>query len=397
MFWMLVLFSFLGFLSGVFIDLSIIERAVDVKIIADQWRWYYEVEGFQFRSYLGVPGGFEYDGSLREVLVSEELILPCGVDIQLALRSLDRVHSWSVPRLGVRVDAVPGVVENINFILDKPGVYYGDCIEMCGVLESHIPIVVKVLRSKEFFKWVEKEYRHQQEVWNPVRGCAAWNFAEETRFFLLSSELFNSMVDYFKVVAGEDKLWVKRLERVREVYNIIFKRFLKERFYKHKNFRAFISDDQCKKRTVFRDLLSGVMLNWQMVFMGIYSKEMSAKYKNCKETQWKKLRYDRLMDMFNFINNIVYDEEKDTLCKKKNTPPKKNRKTRSSPNNNNFGSSKKNSRSWFEEFEWNFHFGDKKIGFCELISLIRSFLFRKPSNKESDFDEKIIKDDDDGW
>lgn len=59
---------------------------------------------------------------------------------------------------------MPGVVENINLVLDKPGVYYGDCIVICGVLESHIPIVVKVLRSKEFFNWVEKEYRYQQEV-----------------------------------------------------------------------------------------------------------------------------------------------------------------------------------------------------------------------------------------
>lgn len=389
---MLVLFSFFGFLSGVIIDLRTVGRSVDVRVIANQWRWYYEVEGYQFRSSLSIPGGFDYDGSLRMVKVTEELILPCGVDIQLALSSLDRIHSWSVPGLGVRVDLVPGVVENINLVLDKPGVYYGDCIVICGVLESHIPIVVKVLRSKEFFNWVEKEYRYQQEVWRRVRGCAARNFAQETRFFLLSSELFDSMVDYFKVVGREDKLWINRLERVREEYNILFKKFMKERFYKYKDFRAFISDDQSMKLTRFRNLLSRVILNWQMVFMGIYFNGTPAEYGKCRETQWKKLRYDRLIDIFNFINKIVYDEEKDTLSEKIKIKIHKKRKTFSSSNKNS-RSFKKNFLSWFEWFEWNFYFGDKKIGFCELILLIKSILFPKSNDKESDFDGKVGEDD----
>lgn len=77
----------------------------------------------------------------------------------------------------------------------------------------------------------------------------------------MSSELFDSMVDYFKVVGREDKLWINRLERVREEYNILFKKFMKERFYKYKDFRAFISDDQSMKLTRFRNLLSRVILN----------------------------------------------------------------------------------------------------------------------------------------
>lgn len=391
-FWVLVLLSFFGFLSGIFVDFRTVGRAVDVNIVANQWRWYYEVEGYQFRSSLSIPGGFDYDGSLRMVKVTEELILPCGVDIQLALSSLDRVHSWSVPELGVSVDLVPGVIENINLILDKPGVYYGDCMEVCGVLESHIPIVIKVLRSKEFFSWVEKEYRFQQESWGRIKGCVASNFAQETRFFLLSSELFNSMVDYLKKVAGEDKLWVDRLEQVREVYNTMFKKFIKERFYKYKDFRAFMSEDQSKKLTMFRNLLNKVILNWQLVFMGIYFNGTPVECGKCREKEWKKLRYNRLIDMFNYLNKIVHDEEKDVLFEKIKIYKKRNT---FSTSNKKFCPPQKNFWSWFEWFEWNFYFGDKKIGFCELISLIKSTLFPESSYKESDFEGKI--EDDEDW
>lgn len=82
------------------------------------------------------------------------LVVPVGANVEIRLTSADLVHSWSVPALGVRIDAVPGRITRGWFRATKVGIYYGMCSEMCGVRKEYMPIAVKVVSPEEFQGWL---------------------------------------------------------------------------------------------------------------------------------------------------------------------------------------------------------------------------------------------------
>lgn len=123
------------------------------KVIAHQWYWSYVVPLYKNFSYLlgdNFFGGYEYDSLLeretspRLLVCSSDLVVPLNVTSRLLISSTDVIHSFAVPAIGLKVDAIPGRINQLFVNPSRMGVYYGQCSEICGSNHSFIPIVLKV-------------------------------------------------------------------------------------------------------------------------------------------------------------------------------------------------------------------------------------------------------------
>ena len=132
-----------------FID-ELVDPKLTVKIIGRQWYWTYETIDYetgsvnQFDSYM-VPEASLVPGSFRLLEVDNRLMLPASVQIRLLITSSDVIHSWAVPAFGIKLDACPGRLNQIQLLVTRPGVFYGQCSELCGVNHSFMPIAVQVV------------------------------------------------------------------------------------------------------------------------------------------------------------------------------------------------------------------------------------------------------------
>jgi len=127
-----------------------------VKRIGHQWYWRYEYSDFlniEFDSYM-VPTNELESGEFRLLEVDHRVVLPTQTDIRVLVTSADVIHSWTVPALGIKADAVPGRLNQLSFYVKYPGVFYGQCSEICGANHSFIPIVVEAVPLENFMEWV---------------------------------------------------------------------------------------------------------------------------------------------------------------------------------------------------------------------------------------------------
>lgn len=130
-----------------------------IKTIGHQWYWSYEYRDFlnlEFDSYI-VPTEELLEGDYRLLEVDNRIVLPVGVESRMLLTSADVIHAWTIPSLGIKVDAIPGRLNQLGFICNRPGVFYGQCSEICGSNHSFIPICMEVVNHETFLSWV-KEY-----------------------------------------------------------------------------------------------------------------------------------------------------------------------------------------------------------------------------------------------
>nr|YP_010400257.1 cytochrome c oxidase subunit II [Tenguella granulata]UQS75956.1 cytochrome c oxidase subunit 2 [Tenguella granulata] len=130
--------------------------SLSVKSIGHQWYWSYEYSDFpsiEFDSYM-IPTNELDPGDFRLLEVDHRMVLPTQTDIRVLVTSADVIHSWTVPSLGVKVDAVPGRLNQLGFFIKYPGVFYGQCSEICGANHSFMPIVVEAIPLKNFMEWV---------------------------------------------------------------------------------------------------------------------------------------------------------------------------------------------------------------------------------------------------
>jgi len=95
-------------------------------------------------------------GTHRLLEVDNRLVLPIGVPIRLLITSADVLHSWAVPSLGVKVDAVPGRLNQFIVEIKRPGIFYGQCSELCGPLHGFMPIVIQAVSLEKFEQWLLK-------------------------------------------------------------------------------------------------------------------------------------------------------------------------------------------------------------------------------------------------
>lgn len=150
--------------------------AMTVRVTGYQWRWRYEIPDYKGRStkvnfissldndsnkarqlHSGVdPRSVKDAGGYHDYLldVDHPLVLPVGVKIRFAITADDVIHSWWVPSLGWKQDAIPGMVHENWTLIDKPGIYRGQCAELCGRDHGFMPIVVKAVPQAEFEQWL---------------------------------------------------------------------------------------------------------------------------------------------------------------------------------------------------------------------------------------------------
>jgi cytochrome c oxidase subunit 2 len=139
------------------------EAEMDVKITGYQWKWQYEYlgEDVAYMSELTTPESEIYNTApkgehyLREV--SEPLVIPAKTKVRFLVTAKDVIHSWWVPDLGVKRDAIPGFVTETWAYVDEPGIYRGECAELCGKAHAFMPVVVNVLEKEEFNAWLGKK------------------------------------------------------------------------------------------------------------------------------------------------------------------------------------------------------------------------------------------------
>jgi len=139
-----------------------VESRLSIKVIGHQWYWSYEYSDFwsitdevvnDFTSYM-VPSDRIDQNIFRLLDVDNRTVIPYNVNIRLLVRSSDVLHSWTVPSLGVKSDAVPGRLNQLKFISQRPGLYYGQCSEICGANHRFIPIVIESVDSINFLDWI---------------------------------------------------------------------------------------------------------------------------------------------------------------------------------------------------------------------------------------------------
>jgi len=134
-----------------------------IKVTGYQWKWGYEYlqgegQGIQFYSNLATPReqieGASAKGQNYLLEVDNPLVVPVGKKVRILTTGADVIHSWWVPALGVKQDANPGFIRDTWFKADKPGVYRGQCTELCGKDHGFMPVVVHVVTADKYADWV---------------------------------------------------------------------------------------------------------------------------------------------------------------------------------------------------------------------------------------------------
>ena len=134
-----------------------------IKVTASQWKWQYEYpeEGIRFVSSIATTQdqihNREAKGEHYLLEVDNPLVLPTNKKVRILLTSTDVIHSWGVPSLGVKRDAVPGYLREMWVKIEKPGTYRGQCAQLCGDGHSFMPIVVEAIAEPQFREWVAQK------------------------------------------------------------------------------------------------------------------------------------------------------------------------------------------------------------------------------------------------
>nr|YP_010274906.1 cytochrome c oxidase subunit II [Erynnis popoviana]UJV31597.1 cytochrome c oxidase subunit II [Erynnis popoviana] len=128
---------------------------ITLKSIGHQWYWSYEYSDFnniEFDSYM-INNSNEMN-NFRLLDVDNRITLPMNNQIRMLVTATDVIHSWTIPSLGIKVDANPGRLNQTNFFINRPGLFFGQCSEICGANHSFMPIVIESISIKNFINWI---------------------------------------------------------------------------------------------------------------------------------------------------------------------------------------------------------------------------------------------------
>ncbi|WP_241231302.1 cytochrome c oxidase subunit II [Sphingomonas koreensis] len=162
------------------------DNAVTIKAIGNQWYWSYEYPDHGAISITAnmlkekgdptLAKGARYrtdvDGP-RLLAADNRIVVPVGTPIRLIATANDVIHSWAIPAFWIKIDAVPGRLNETSFIVDKPGVYFGQCSELCGARHAYMPIVVEAVEPAVFAQWVAAKGGKMPEAAKPAAAAPA--------------------------------------------------------------------------------------------------------------------------------------------------------------------------------------------------------------------------------
>lgn len=153
---LLLLFLALPSLRLLYLIDEVLNPFITLKTIGHQWYWRYEYTDWgkklYFDSYI-LPTEDLTPGQFRLLEVDNRAVIPFQAEVRLLVTAADVIHSWTVPALGVKADAVPGRLNQLRLVASRPGIYYGQCSEICGANHSFIPIVVEAVKVSDFCEW----------------------------------------------------------------------------------------------------------------------------------------------------------------------------------------------------------------------------------------------------
>ena len=133
------------------------DPALTLKTIGHQWYWRYEYSDFsnlEFDSYIIPTTDLENSG-FRLLDVDNRVILPINTQIRILVTAADVLHSWTIPALGVKIDGTPGRLNQTNFLINRPGLFFGQCSEICGVYHGFMPIAIESVRPEKYLSWID--------------------------------------------------------------------------------------------------------------------------------------------------------------------------------------------------------------------------------------------------
>nr|YP_004935246.1 cytochrome c oxidase subunit II [Arachnocampa flava]AET13071.1 cytochrome c oxidase subunit II [Arachnocampa flava] len=131
--------------------------SMSLKAIGHQWYWNYEYSDFlniEFDSYM-IPNNEMKNNNFRLLDVDNRIIIPFNLQVRILISTADVLHSWTIPSLGIKVDGSPGRLNQTNFMINRPGLFFGQCSEICGANHSFMPIVIESVNSNYFINWIK--------------------------------------------------------------------------------------------------------------------------------------------------------------------------------------------------------------------------------------------------
>lgn len=143
---------------------EVIDPAITIKAIGHQWYWSYEYSDYNssdedslaFDSYM-IPEEDLNIGQYRLLEVDNPIVLPTNTHVRVIITATDVIHSWAVPSFGTKLDAVPGRLNQTELFIEREGVFYGQCSEICGVNHGFMPIAVKTVPINEYIEWLTNQ------------------------------------------------------------------------------------------------------------------------------------------------------------------------------------------------------------------------------------------------
>ena len=141
---------------------EVISPTVTIKVVGHQWYWSYEYsdyinvsgESIEFDSYMLPDSDLEL-GQFRLLDVDNKVVIPTDTHIRLIVTGADVIHSFAVPSLGLKIDAVPGRLNQTSMLAERTGVFYGQCSEICGVYHGFMPIAIEAVSVQEYLTWID--------------------------------------------------------------------------------------------------------------------------------------------------------------------------------------------------------------------------------------------------
>nr|AAL57235.1 cytochrome c oxidase subunit II [Melipona bicolor] len=138
-----------------FID-EMLNPYFSIKTIGHQWYWSYEYPEFNNYEINCYMNNYNYKNQFRLLETDNRLIIPFKISLRLIVSSMDVIHSWTIQSLGIKVDAIPGRINQLNLFTIRPGLFFGQCSEICGANHSFMPIMLESTDYFNFINWMNK-------------------------------------------------------------------------------------------------------------------------------------------------------------------------------------------------------------------------------------------------
>nr|YP_011004817.1 cytochrome c oxidase subunit II [Leptomastidea bifasciata]WPT46958.1 cytochrome c oxidase subunit II [Leptomastidea bifasciata] len=159
--WTIIPILFLMFLAFpslkiLYLSDEIYKPFLSIKVLGHQWYWSYEYSDFKDVSFDSFMLSDLSKFFFRLLDVDNRMVVPLNLNMRILVTSMDVIHSFTIPSIGIKVDAIPGRLNQINMNVNRPGIFFGQCSEICGVNHSFMPIVLESNNISNFLNWVNK-------------------------------------------------------------------------------------------------------------------------------------------------------------------------------------------------------------------------------------------------